>query len=208
MGLKRWHRWGVDQELERLRELFEAIDRETAAFAGLSGLACPAGCGACCLSPEVETTELEMRVMADHLWNCGAAEAVLERLEAADAPGSCVLYQPETGNARRGRCGHYAQRPTLCRLFAFAAVRDKAGGNRLAACRVHREADPAGVARAEEAVAAGRWTAPLFSRVAEALWDIDPELGSVRRPINEALRRALHREGWRRRGTEAENAAG
>lgn len=189
--------------LSRLRDLFLRLDEATAEVARRSGLACPPGCGACCLNPEVEATEVELAAMAAHLWEVGEAEEVLRVLEGEDAPESCVLYRPEAGNPRRGRCGHYAHRPTLCRLFAYAAVRDKAGGARLAVCRVQREAQPAEAARAETEVAARHWRAPLYHQVAEELLDIDSELGAERLPINEALRRALQREGWRRRAAEA-----
>lgn len=167
--------------------------RKPELFARASGLGCPPGCGACCLSPEVEATELEMELMAAHLLDRGEAEAVLAWIEAAGESSPCVLYQAEAGDPRRGRCGHYAQRPVLCRLFAFAAVEDKAGRPQLAVCRVHREAQPEAASAASRAVQEGALPAPRFAEAARELLDIDPERGAVRMPIDQALRGALVR---------------
>lgn len=184
---------GMEATVDRLKDLFARIDAQTEAFARASGLACPPGCGACCLSPEVEATELEMDVMAGHLAAAGLAGVVLERIAEAGREAPCVLYQPQPGHPERGRCGHYAQRPTLCRLFAFAAVRGKSGKARLAACRVHRETQPGRSASAARAVEDGSIAVPLYAHAASELLDIDPERGAARLPINEALARSLQR---------------
>jgi len=183
----------MEATVDRLKDLYARIDAQTEAFARASGLCCPAGCGACCLSPEVEATELEMEWMAEHLLEQGLAEAVLERIAASGTPSPCVLYVPEAGNPRQGRCGHYGQRPVLCRLFAFAAVQDKTGRARLAACRVHREEQPEAAEAAVRAVEEGTLPVPLFAAAARGLLDIDPERGALRLPINAALRGALAR---------------
>jgi Fe-S-cluster containining protein len=188
----------MSHELERLKSLFERIDAETGSFARASGLACPPGCGACCLSPEVEATELEMDVLAEHLADEGLAEVVLERIDAVGEAAPCVIYQPQPGHPERGRCGHYAQRPTLCRLFAFAAVRGKSGKPQLAACHVHRETQPEAAAAAARAVEQSILAAPLYTHAASELLSIDPERGAARMPINQALKRALQRSLLRR----------
>ena len=176
-----------------LEALFARIETETQTFAQASGLACPSGCGACCLSPRVEATELEMDVMAKHLIATGEAEIVLEKIQSAGPSAACVLYRPQPGNPAQGRCGHYAQRPTICRLFAFAAVKNKYGKAQLAACHVHLHTQPEVTARTKRAVEAGELVAPLFETAANALLSIDPERGTIRLPINLALERSLQR---------------
>lgn len=181
-------------------EAFARMDRATAAFAQASGLACPPGCGACCLSPEVESSVDELGPMAAHLCETGRAEAVLEALAHAGSPASCVLYQPEPGNPGRGRCGAYAHRPPLCRLFGFAAVRDKTGRPRLALCRVHRESAPETAERAARGVEEETCPAPFF---------VEHTAPGPRQPINHALREALEKELLRRAlGSSGQNASG
>jgi Fe-S-cluster containining protein len=172
--------------------LLERIDERTADFARASGLACPAGCGACCLSPHVETTAGELVPLALELFRRGAAEELLRQLARAGDAGPCVLYAPDPTDAARGRCTVYAWRPAVCRLFAFSARRDRAGRAELIACGVQRAAAPELVRRAEEAVAAGLAT-PLLPELARevALAGLDAEL----LPIGRALRRALERVG-------------
>jgi Fe-S-cluster containining protein len=135
--------------------------------------------------------------MACHLAETGAAESVLARLAASPTPAPCVLFEPDPTHPGRGRCGHYAWRPSLCRLFGFAATRDKYGRLRLAACKIHKETRPETVQAAESGIESGTFSAPSFDDAANALLDIDPEVRSGHAPINTALRRALERVLWK-----------
>jgi len=180
--------------LAALRHLFDTLEHETTRISDAHGLRCPTGCGACCLSPEVEATELEMLPMARHLFAIGEGEVWLERLAATPSGSPCVLYRPDPHDRKLGRCGYYAHRPTLCRLFAFAARRNRDGGLELAACRVHKETAPEAVALTQEWIAAGG-EVPVYSDTAMELYAVDPHKGTARFPINEALQRALATTG-------------
>lgn len=174
---------------DRCREHLERADVATRAFAARTGLACPPGCGACCLSPHVEASVAELRPLAAALVAQGRAEEVLARVAALEAAGEarCALYEPAPDDPRRGRCGAYELRPLVCRLYGFSARRDRAGAPELVACRTMRAAAPDAVARAAAAVA----EAPLMGDHAHALAADAPGEDGRRLPIDRALRRAL-----------------
>lgn len=192
---------GVDRCEERLATAAEA----TEAFSAAHGLHCPPGCGACCLSPEVECSVTEWGPLVRELVREGRAEAVLAQLHAQLASGSsvCVFYAPEDGDPRRGRCQVYGLRPMICRLFGFSARRDRDGTPELVSCRVMREQDPAAVAAAAQAVREGA-PAPVMGDLMGAVLTEAPGTDGRMLPINEALRVALERALLRVRFEAAE----
>ncbi|QDV06134.1 Flagellin N-methylase [Planctomycetes bacterium Poly30] len=197
----------MQDSVVRVRDRFVAVDLELAAFASSSGLACPPACGACCLSPEVEATVLEMGPMAQDLTEEGRADAMLQALALADLapaarPGRCVMYQPDAADPKRGRCGAYAARPLICRVFAFGTRRERSGRVALVSCRTMRDLDPVAMANVEaNDVLLSR--APVMSDHAHALGTDFPGSEAYALPINEALRIALERELLLRRMSAA-----
>lgn len=187
----------------------ERADAATRAFAERAGLACPPGCGACCLSPDVETTAAECLPLAEALAADGRADEVLAELARRRAAGDprCALYAADPRDERLGRCTAYALRPLVCRLFGFSGRRDRTGATALVSCRTLRAADPAAQARAEELARAGG--APLLADHAHAVAAALPGDGARQLPVNEALRAALERVllARRLRDLEAEEAA-
>lgn len=141
----------------------------------------------------------------------GDGEAWLERLEAAlDAPGPqlCAFYQPDPTNSDRGRCAVYEHRPSVCRLFGYAAVRDKAGRPDLSVCRVMREASPDSMAAAANAVRDGEAAAPIVADEFRALHAAVVGPKQLPQPINVAAREALREELFKAHLRAAAAAAG
>jgi Fe-S-cluster containining protein len=174
------------------------IDAATDAYAAASGIKCRAGCGQCCLGQNVEARVVELLPMARRLIEADIAYEVHER--ATSAPGNaCVLYRPDPRDATLGRCGQYAERPSICRLFGFAAIRGKAGGRELASCHWHKKLQPEVVAAAQRAIDAGG-DVPLFPDFGMRLRALTtmPPLAEML-PINEALARAIEKVALSRR---------
>jgi Fe-S-cluster containining protein len=182
-----------------VRALYRRLDRRIAAFRRAAGLACPPGCGECCLSPEVEATVLEMLPLALRLRRQGRLEATLAGLGPGEPPRPCVFYSSGPLGAFGGHCTVYPWRPLLCRLFGFAAVAGSGGRPELAVCGRMRAADPGPAHAAAAAVASGRLRAPVMGDWSLAAYRLDPALGSSLQPINAALRQALERVGLERR---------
>jgi len=177
--------------LSQLMALYADIDRAVAAFQLKSGLRCPAGCGRCCPTADVQVTVLEMLPMAHAMFCDGTAAQWLERLSGASGSGVCILYAVQPADDAAGHCGYYPWRPGLCRLFGFAAVRGRTGSRSLSVCRHNRRNDPPGTAAALALAA----EAPCFTHYGTRIYGLDPALGARLMPINAALRQALERLG-------------
>lgn len=173
--------------------LYRTADALTDEVSRGAGLACPTGCGACCVRTPPHVSVADMAPIARAAIASGEAEGLHERAVATGA-GPCVLFAP---GRLPGSCTVYALRPVICRLFAFAAVRDKHGARELAVCREHTAADPAAPARARAYLDAGG-AAPMFADL--QLEAHDPDDGPAELvPINLALAAALERELLRAR---------
>jgi Fe-S-cluster containining protein len=170
-------------------ELFSRIEAETSAFAGASGLRCPDTCGACCESPNVYTSVVELEPLAQALVARGQAEAALDRAAAA-GPGPCVFYASH--GPGQGRCTVYALRPMICRLFGFAAVRDKQGRPELAGCRAHKALQPEAMAHARALVAGGE-PVPMMTDWQQQALELGTSATGALMPINQAIEQALER---------------
>lgn len=174
---------------ESVERLFANLDEEIGAFLATTGLACPKGCGACCLNPDIESTVLEFLPLARHLVASGQAEAWLQQLENASSP--CAGFRPGP-QPDEGSCGIYSHRGLICRLFAFSAVRNKAGALCLTACRVMKTRTPRQVANTQTRIDQGLYI-PLMADYALRLGGLDPALGLDFHPINRAIQLALER---------------
>lgn len=174
--------------------VFQDIDRQTAEFQQATGLQCPPGCGKCCQSPTVEVTVLDCLPYAIELLSQNSAIAVLEQLAALPVNAPCIFYQMDAVIPGNGRCGIYAWRPALCRLFGFATVRDKHGQVELATCVEHKASQPAIVAEIPAALVQGL-AAPSFSQCTQSIAEIEPSMGTECMPINQAWQQAIERVG-------------
>lgn len=180
---------------------YSQIDQATESFQAATGLHCPPGCGQCCESPNVEATPLEMLPLALELFRRDDVDVWLERVADVQESGPCVFYKPDPLIPGNGRCQMYQWRPSICRLFGFAAGIRKDGTPELAACVRHKQLMPDRVAAAQTAIAQSAMTSknsihiPIFSDCTQAIANLDPHWGTERMPINRALRVALERVG-------------
>ncbi|HEY9738784.1 MAG TPA: YkgJ family cysteine cluster protein [Trichocoleus sp.] len=173
-------------------KVYQQIDQQTAAFQAATGLRCAAGCGRCCDNPHIEATPLEMLPAALELIRRAEAEQRLTQLASLGSPSLCSFYEVDEAVPGNGRCQMYTWRPTLCRLFGYAASRDKQGQAVLATCAGHAIAMPEVLSDAQGAIANGL-PVPLFADWQSQVSSIDPHWGTQQMPINQALRVALER---------------
>ena len=186
-----------DQKVIRdMMALFEGIDRQTEKFAAQTGLRCKGGCGACCTTPDVETTVAEVLPLAVHLWSSSLAEKSLEAIRSNPSKDVCVFYRPDPLQKGAGRCSIYAYRPGLCRLFGFAARNDKHGQQILVTCKVIKDSQPQTCKRIQEELQKGTLEAPLLTTHAFSVSNIDPVHGLENLPINQAIRLGLEKVGY------------
>ena len=177
---------------KKLSRLFETIDREVLEFQKASGLSCAQGCGKCCLSPTVETTPVEMSLIVQDLLENGEFESYYRKAEKADFKGPCVFYKADPLFPDKGRCAVYPFRPSVCRLFGFAATTDKHDRPQLLTCKVIKEKQPQAVVRAQEAIDRNH-PVPIMRKFAGRMIQIDPLSSDKSVPINTAFKIALEK---------------
>jgi len=179
--------------------IYENLDNQINDFSRATDLKCPDGCGACCKNPNVEATVLELFPLAQEIYLQERLDEVLEvlnpRLNQGYTP--CVLYQPDLKIMGNGRCGFYTHRPLICRLFGFAARKNKYDKIEFSPCRVIKKKEPHLLPRTQMAIT-NRLLPPLYQESALRVAAILPSLGFRRSPINQAIYEALGHFQWRK----------
>jgi uncharacterized protein len=168
---------------------FDELETSANHFAHKACLACPVGCGKCCLSESVSATVLEMLPLAVELIRRGEAELWFSRLKTEGK--RCAFYRPKEGDPAQGRCAVYRWRAVVCRLFPFAAERNKNGQPRFSACKTQKDADQDAAQKAADGVANGSLKAPTYLWATQAIANLEPRYGTALFPINEAISAAL-----------------
>ena len=176
-------------QLEPITQIFNQIDQEIEIFQQTSGLQCPSGCGKCCENPQVETTSLEVLPLALELVRRNEAEYWLDQALGSNYAGVCIFYQPDATIAGNGRCGVYAWRPAICRLFGFANITNKYNQPELAACKIHKQTMPEVLANLPVGLA------PNFSDFSMQLRNLQPAQSDLV-PINQAVAIAINKMGF------------
>jgi Fe-S-cluster containining protein len=182
------------QELEfQVLEVYRILDTAVAGFATRTGLSCPEGCGHCCSSEKVEATVLECIPLAFELFRSLQAELILKRLLKNEHDRHCVLYRADYTAAGQWGCTQYRHRAVVCRLFGFAGNRDREGIPQLAMCRVMKEKTE--TCGSTITIDHPHSPMPLFVDAGLRITTMHPGLGTMRMPINTALREALLKVG-------------
>ena len=180
----------IEHKVRLVEELFDRLENEIAVFQSKTHLHCIAGCGKCCSTPEIDASPLEFLPWAFHLFLNGEAEDMLLQLQQK-SDSNCHLYRPLTLIDRNmGSCSDYRYRGLICRLFGYAASRDKYGQLRLATCKIIKEGQQENYNTAEEAISKGLYV-PVFTDYYMQLSQIDNRLATTLLPINQALATAI-----------------
>jgi uncharacterized protein len=180
----------IESKVRDVEKLFDRLENEINHFESQTQLHCLSGCGKCCTTPNIDASPLEFLPWAFYLFLNGKAEAML--VELNNSSGSiCHLYRPlivlESNN---GSCSNYRYRGLICRLFGFAASRDKFGELRLATCKIIKEKQLENYNDAVETISKGLYV-PIFTDYYMNLAQIDFMLGTTILPINKALKIAI-----------------
>jgi Fe-S-cluster containining protein len=165
-----------------LLKLYQEMSLTFSTYQNATGLQCPPDCGKCCLKPDIEATVFEMIPMALRIMDEGHVEEWLEKLEN-DTAGICLSFVP-LGADGKGRCSHYQERPSVCRMFGVSGYYNKRREINLSICKHLKSLyptplDPSGV--------------PVMAQWSAQMGSLDPRLIQEFRPINEALKLALQK---------------
>jgi Fe-S-cluster containining protein len=180
----------MEQKVRLVEELFERLEKEISVFKSETSLHCLTGCGKCCSKPDIDASPLEFIPWALHLFLNGQAEAVLLELDNASI-STCHIFRPlALIEEYNGSCSNYRYRGLICRLFGYAASRDKYGELRLATCKIIKDDQRENYNNTEEAISKGLYV-PIFTDYYMQLAQIDYKLATIILPINEALKMAI-----------------
>jgi hypothetical protein len=180
----------IEHKVKLVEELFDRLENEISTLQSQTNLHCRTGCGKCCSTPEIVASPLEFLPWAFHLFLNSKAEEMLVEL-SHKTNSSCHLYRPLSVLERNnGSCSNYRYRGLICRLFGYAASKDKYGKLRLATCKIIKEEQQQNYKDAEQAISKGLYV-PIFSDYYMHLSQIDNRLAITLLPINEALKIAI-----------------
>ncbi|WP_026135515.1 YkgJ family cysteine cluster protein [Nafulsella turpanensis] len=179
----------IARKVRAVEKVYHQLEQEITKFKEQAPLKCLAGCGTCCQKADIEATVLEFLPLAYHYLLEGRATEVLEKLQQESGP-TCSLLKLAISGGSSGLCSEYAYRGLICRLFGYAASRDKWGQLQLVTCNKIKEGQAALYAEVQERMKAGL-EVPVMGRYYSRLSAIDPELSRKFFPINEAMERAL-----------------
>lgn len=181
----------VERRVRLVEGLFEQLDLEISVFQNKTKLHCLAGCGNCCTNPNIEASPLEFLPWAFHLFLNGKAEDTLKDLNTKEKHSVCHIYSPlNVIDSTMGCCRNYKYRGLICRLFGYAATRDKYGQQRLVTCKIIKDNQKHLYQDTTEAINKGLYV-PMFTDYYMQLSQIDFNMGNVIVPINKALKLAI-----------------
>ncbi|CAN1566618.1 hypothetical protein MCETHM1_02941 [Flavobacteriaceae bacterium] len=180
----------IEHKVQLVEELFDRLENEINNLKSKTNLHCISGCGQCCSKPNIDASPLEFLPWAFYLFLNGKAEVILEELNTKTTPFCHLYLSLSTTNSTNGKCTDYKYRGLICRLFGYAASRDKYGELRLATCKIIKENQQESYNNTEEAIKKGLYV-PIFSDYYMQLTPIDYRLATTLLPINEALKMAI-----------------
>ena len=143
----------IERRVALVETLFEQLEQESRQFESTAGLSCVSSCGNCCTYADIEASPLEFLPWAFHLFLNGEAEKTRILLRTNES-ATCFIYKPLT-IVNQGRCSTYKYRGLICRLFGFAANKDKYGNLRLSTCKIIKEGQTEQYKSAADAISKG-----------------------------------------------------
>lgn len=180
----------IELKVQLVEKLFDRLENEITNFKSQTNLHCNTGCGQCCSKPNIEASPLEFLPWAFYLFLNGKAEETLVELNSKTNT-NCHLYRPlSVLDSNNGSCSNYRYRGLICRLFGYAASRDKYGQLRMATCKIIKENQQENYNNAQEAINKGLYI-PVFTDYYMRLTQIDNRLATILLPVNEALKTAI-----------------
>ncbi|KEO72106.1 Fe-S oxidoreductase [Anditalea andensis] len=175
-----------------VRKVFDELDSDVSLYLGKSGLTCYAGCGKCCMNPQVAATVLEFIPLAFDIYQKGNAEKAMDMLEQTSEQEYCMQFLKTAQDKESGVCNTYIYRGLICRLFGVSARRNKYGNKEMITCKKLKEGKQA-IYQATTAGINMDMEVPMANDFYAKLSAIDINLSAETFPINQAIKKALEK---------------
>lgn len=178
----------LTEKILEVERVFEDLDQEINQFKNWSGLHCKAGCGKCCLKPDIEATILEFIPFAHYLFTNNMANDWLERLHTTSS-ATCMIFNPTLPGV--GLCTEYKHCGLICRLFGFSARTTKYQKKEFVTCEVIKTEQAENYVLASKKVETLEGEIPVMHNYYMRLHAIDIDLAREFYPINTAIKKAI-----------------
>ena len=172
-----------------MERVFHDLDQAISQFQKSTDMRCIAGCGLCCLKPDLHATALEFLPLAYHLYVKGELESWHVRL-LSEEKTLCPVLSSMLAPGESGFCSEYVHRGLICRLFGFSARVNKEDKPELSTCRPIKDQTPEAYSRGLTHVTLQK-PIPIMRDYAHRLQGIDSQLGFDQLPIRIAVLRAI-----------------
>lgn len=176
-------------KVRSVQGVFNDLDKKIVRLKHNSGINCIAGCGACCLKPDIEANVLEFLPLAYNLFKNNQTNQLYDLLESRKNEPTCVFFRPLQSHGK-GFCGNYQYRGLICRLFGFSATKNKYGEKVMATCKSIKELYADKVAQISSDSSQKKHL-PVISDFYQRLSCVDHHLANMYLPINEAMKKAI-----------------
>lgn len=173
---------------DNLLKLYAEMSATFSEYQNSVNLPCLEGCGKCCLNPDIEASVLEMLPFAVKIYREGKLEEWMLKM-SMNTRESCVLYEGDENG--KGRCGHYNERPGICRMFGVSGMKNKEEVLRLSICKYIKNYYPE--VSAKLATELDLKKPPTMAEHSTQVAHLGDHVLQRRLPINEAIQQALEK---------------
>lgn len=175
----------IELKVNLVMELYQRMEQTFAFYQKKLGLGCLPGCGACCLSPNIECTILEVLPIALELYLKNEDQKVYDQCSSS----ICYFYKRLSFDGKKGHCTNYYFRPAICRMFGVYARKNKRSQPELAACKEIKQSSFTNWQLAS--LETEEMENILITKWSNELAGIDFHLSQKLYPINTAFQKAI-----------------
>ncbi len=180
----------IYRKIKAVERVFSQLEQEIKTFQTNTHLGCLSQCGLCCTKPDIEASVIEFLPFAYNAYKAGIAWEWYEKLRDHENQKLCIFFKPFMVTGDKGFCSAYGHRGMICRLFGFAASRNKYGNKQLSTCKPIKEHYGQTVLKVKQDIEAGL-AIPIMQEYYHKLLAIDLYLANKFLPINQAIMEAL-----------------
>jgi uncharacterized protein len=172
------------RKIKAVAKILEEAEKQTSLFGTRNNITCTAGCGKCCITPNIEASPLEFLPAAYELYKQGRINEFYDRITILEEGSLCVFYNPPINGGEN--CTFYPYRGLICRVFGFSTRVSKNNQLEMITCTIIKQSAPYHELNQQKLK-----IAPVASDFYMQLRNIDIREAENLMPINEALKKAM-----------------
>jgi Fe-S-cluster containining protein len=172
------------QKIKAVVKILDEAEKQTSLFGLRNNITCIAGCGKCCITPNIEASPLEFLPAAYELYKQGRINEFYDRIVALEEGSRCIFFIPPVDEGEN--CTFYPYRGLICRVFGYSTRVSKNNNLEMITCTIIKQS-----ATYPELNQQKLKTAPVVSDFYMQLRNIDIREAENLMPVNEAIKKAM-----------------